>query len=182
MLRKWQMQQRTRSSFSSCEAPTNNPLLWNLNRISKYANPSPTDSRRFLHQIILPALTTCTCADLLSADSNEFMFSAEKHRNSNFTVIPPKRGRLGNTKRMFPPRLATHFINRKTEIDTNESLKVAASWFMTWIHSMLFAFAEKQLFRSKQTCQQFFKKIHGWVQLGTCSKLFLFFVFLYFCP
>lgn len=26
--------------FSSCEVPTNNPLLWNLNRISKYANPS----------------------------------------------------------------------------------------------------------------------------------------------
>lgn len=114
----------------------------------------------------------------LSVDSNEFMFFA-KNTQTPTLQLSLQTCQAVKYKEDVSACLATRFINWKTEMDTNESLKVQ-SVGLWCIHSMQFiCICRKAIISVKANLSaNFWEKIYGWEQLGSCSKLFFFF----FCP
>lgn len=125
--------------------------------------------RRCSKQIILPELITL--ADLFSSDSNEFVFSSQNTQaDSNFIVIPPNVPEM--QQGCFSVCLPTHFIGWKNWNGHKRAVKTAAGGFMTWICDVQFiCICYGQLFQSKQTCQQMFKKVCGGVQTRSHSSV-----------
>lgn len=113
----------------------------------------------------------------LSVDSNEFMFFA-KNTKTPTLLLSLQTCQAVKYKEDVSACLATRFINWKTEMDTNESLKVqpVALWC---IHSMQFiCICRKAIISVKANLSaNFWENI--W--LGAARQLFKV-VFFFFCP
>lgn len=111
---------------------------------------------------------------------NSCFFAQNTQADSNFIVIAPNVPEM--QRGCFSVRLPAHFIGWKKWNGHKRVVKTAAGGFMTWICCVQFiCICYGQLFQSKQTCQQMFKKVCGGVQTRSHSSVWFLTSALWMC-